>query len=446
MNIILTFLDKYFGITSRGSTVATEVKGGIITFLAMVYILTVNPAIISDGVGDSVSWDALFTSTAIAAIVSCLLMGIYARFPVALAPGMGVNAFLSYTICIAMEFTYAQALLAVFFSGILFLILSVTGARTRMMEAFPTALSSSFTAGIGLFIAIVGLFNAGIIVHGDSSALALGDLGSKAVLLGIISIAVTLVLWFRNNWGAVLIGIIVSVIAGFAMGLIEMPEEFVSSPDFSLVGMLFDGFTDFPTSRIAPFIAVILALTVMDMFDTTGTIMAVASRAKDSADVDMGLTNKALEVDSVSTVAGAVFGTTTTTSFIESCTGIESGARTGLMPVITAFMFIIALFFCPVFGIVTNACIVGALVLVGILMIAEVKNVDWKDSVSAATAFMTIAFIGLSGSITDGMAFGTITYIVAMIATGRFKEISKVILVLGAVFIAYFVLYYGYIL
>lgn len=439
-------LDHFFRISERGSTIPQEVKGGIITFLSMVYILSVNPSIVTIGAGASVSWDALFTSTALAAIISCLLMGLYARFPIALAPGMGINAFLSFTVCIAMGFNYPQALMAVFLSGVLFFILTITGARAKLIESFPAVLRYSFTAGIGFFIAIVGLFNAGIIEHGSGSALMLGDLSDGTVLLGLFAIVLTLVLWFRNKWGAVLIGIIVTTAIGIVTGLIPLPSSVVANPDFSLIGAFANAFDGFPTEKTVPFLAAILALAIMDMFDTTGTILAVIERTKDKDVTDIELTDKAMAVDSVATMAGAVFGTTTTTAFIESCTGIESGARTGLTAVVTAIMFAIAMFFAPVFGVVTNACLVGALVLVGILMISAVKNIDWKDGIETATGFVTIFMIGLSGSITDGIAFGTLMYIVGMCATGNVKKINKIMWVLGAIFLLYFVVYYGYIM
>ena len=440
-------LDRYFGITERGSTVATEFKGGIITFLAMVYVLTVNPAVVSVGAGSSVSIDALFTSTAIAAVISCLIMGLYAKFPLALAPGVGVNAFLSYTICITMGFSYVQALLAVLFSGILFFVLSVTGARTKMMQAFPSVIRYAFTAGIGLFISIIGLFNANIIVHAaNSNLLALGDLGDKAVLLALFSIVITFVFWFRKNWMAVLIGIIATTVLGLVLGVTSLPSEYVTTPDFSLFGALFDGFTDLGSSNLTSFIAIILALTVLDLFDTTGTIMAVASRAKNASGVEIELTDRPLMADSVATVTGALCGIGSTTSYIESCTGIESGARTGLMAVVTGLMFMVALFFCPVFSIVTYSCVTGALVLVGVLMVSSVREIDWNDRICAATAFMTIAFTGLSGSITNGMAFGIFTYIIGMFCMGKIREVSRVLFVVAGVFLMYLVLYYGYIM
>ncbi|MCQ2069702.1 MAG: NCS2 family permease [archaeon] len=437
-------VDRYFGITEKGSDIPTEIKGGIITFLSMVYILTVNPAIISSGV-PGLSWNALFTSTALAAVISCLLMGLYARFPVALAPGMGVNAFLSYTMCANMGLTYGQALLGVLFSGILFFILCVTGTRTKLIESFSPTIRYSFTAGIGFFIAIVGLFNAGIIVHGNGSALMLGNLSEPTILLALLAIFLTLALWYRNVWGSALAGILVTSAIGIVFGIIPLPDQIFANPDFSLIGEPFRA-VDGIGFNLVPFIAAVIALTVMDMFDTTGTILAITDRVSVKAKMELKLSNKALSTDAISTMAGAALGTTTTTSFIESCTGIESGARTGLMPIVVAVLFAASLIFSPVFSIFTNACIVGAVVLVGVLMMTSVKLIDWYDNVDAATAFMTIAFIGLSGSISDGMAFGTITYLLGKIVMKRTEEIPLVMWGLGIVFVLYLVLYYGYIL
>lgn len=443
MNGLAERIDGFFGIGKRGSTISTEIKGGIITFLSMAYILSVNPAIISAGALE-ISWNALFTSTVLAAVVSCLLMGLYAKFPVALAPGMGVNAFLSYTVCIAMEFTYAQALLVVFFSGLLFFVLAVSGARTKIIGSFPPVLRYSFTAGIGFFIALVGLYNAGIVEHANGSALVLGNLSDGTVLLGLFSVAVTLVLWIRKPWGAVLIGIVLSAVVGLAAGYIGLPSGLVSNPDFSLIGETFGAAENFPLDKLAPFVAAVIALAVMDMFDTTGTLLAVADRAREHSELDMKLSDRAMVTDSVATVFGAVAGTSTTTSYLESCTGIESGARTGLMAVTVAALFSVALFFSPVFSIVTGSCLVGALVLVGMLMVASVKNVDWNNYCDVATASVTVFMIGLSGSITDGMALGTVTFILVTCARGKHREIPKAIWVLGFVFVAYFVIYYAY--
>lgn len=454
------FLDKFFRISERGSTLGTEIRGGIITFLAMSYILIVNPNILGPAAsGAGYDFNQLFTATAMAAIIACLLMGLYSRFPVALAPGMGVNAFLSYTICLTMGFTFEQGLMVVFVSGLLFLLLSVSGLRMRILDEIPKSMKLAISAGIGFFIALVGLFNGGIIIHGTGSALTLGDLADPGVLLGISCLAITLVLYHQMRWYGVLTGMLVTWIIGIILGeagvtsdLVEDgiflipswdPDNFVSTPDFGLFAALFTNFEMFSNTLIMSFITAVVSLFVIDMFDTTGTLIGVGSEAGLLDDeghlIDGG---KALTCDAVASMAGAVVGTSTTTSFIESTTGISVGARTGLMPVVVAIMFAVALFFSGFFGTFTSACTVGALVLVGIMMIKGVKDIEWNNPVICTMAFMTIFMMGLAGSITDGIAFGTFTYVGGMVATGHWKEVPVMLWILDAVFLIYFFINY----
>ena len=448
----MEFLDRFFHISERGSTLRTEIRGGIITFLAMAYILVVNPIILGGAAGIGYDTSQLFTATAIAAIIACLLMGLYSRFPVALAPGMGVNAFLSITICNEMGFTFEQGLMVVFASGTLFFILSVTGMRKRVLDDIPMSMKLAISAGIGFFIALVGLFNAGIITHGNGSALTLGKLGDPAVLLGITCLAITLVFFHMKKWYGVLAGMMITWIIGLIMSgsgvessLIPEwePDNFVSTPDFGLFGAVFTNFEMFSNTLIMSFIAAVISLFVIDMFDTTGTLIAIGAEAgmldKEGRLVDA---DKALTSDAIASMAGAVAGTSTTTSFIESTTGIGVGARTGLMPVVVAIMFAIALFFSGFFATFTSACTVGALVLVGIMMIKGVKDIEWKDPVICTMAFMTIFMMGLAGSITDGIAFGTFTYVGGMAATGRIKQVPAMLWVLDVVFLIYFFINY----
>ena len=443
-------VDRFFRISERGTTVGTELKGGIITFLAMVYILVVNPSIISNvPTAAEFGFQALFTSTALAAIISCLLMGLYARFPIALAPGMGVNAFLAFTVCLEMGFTYVQGLMVVFVSGVGFFIVSVTGWRTKILDSIPLSMKCAITAGIGFFIAIVGLFNSGIIAHGDGSALAMGKLSDPGVILSIVCLFITLPLWYLKVWWAVIAGMAITWIIGIVMGLCGITSEFglipvwdagsfVSHPDLTLVFAVFTDFRMFDSSMILAFVVSFLSLLVVDLFDTTGTLIAVGDAAN-MTDETGHITDgeKVLDVDSMATMAGAVVGTSTTTSFIESTTGIDAGARTGLMPIVVGFLFIIALFFSGFFATFTSACIVGALVMVGILMIKKVKLIDWDDPVSCGMAFMTIFMIGLSGSITVGIGAGILVYVIGMIVTGKAREISKVLWILFVLFMGY---------
>ncbi len=449
-------IDSYFRITERGSTFGTELRGGVITFLAMVYILIVNPNILGPA-APGYTTEQLFTATAMAAIIACILMGIYSRFPVALAPGMGVNAFLSYTICITMGFTFEQGLMVVFVSGILFLILTVSGWRERILDEIPGSMKLAISAGIGFFISVVGLFNAGIIVHGEGSALAIGDLGDPGVLLSLFCLLVTLVLWFMKKWYAVIVGLIATWVVGIIMGnagvtsdLVKegifliptwSPDSFVSTPDFGLFGAVFTNFEMFEGAMWPSFIAAAVSLFVVDMFDTAGTLIGVGGAAG-MIDENGHLKNgsKALTCDAVATVAGAVCGTSTTTSFIESTTGINAGARTGIMPIVVGILFIVALFFSGFFGTFTSACTVGALVLVGIMMIKSVKDIEWDDPVMCAMAFMTIFMMGLSGSITDGIAFGVFAFVIGKIVTKKSKDISVIIWALAVIFFIYFLL------
>ncbi len=446
-------LDSFFHITERGSDIKTEVKGGVITFLAMFYILAVNPGILSAAAGVEL-FGQLVTATALAAFISCILMGIYAKFPVALAPGMGINAFVAYTIVLTMGFTYYQALLIVLISGILFFILTVTGVRSKILTSIPMIMRLSITAGIGFFIVVVGLFNAGIIQHGSGCALALGPLGDPGVALGLLCILVTLILWFKRNWSAVLIGVIVTVAVGCIMSACGVTSQIsglipslssvgpvVSMPDFGLFGAMFTQFTGFEGTMWAAFIVSIASLLIVDMFDTTGTLLGIGHSAgiiDENGNIEGN--EKALQVDSIATIFGAIAGTSTTTSFIESSTGIEAGARTGLMAVVVGILFLVAMFFAPLFSVITSACTVGALLLVGLMMITALKGVEWVDPVNIATAFCTIFMMGLAGSITDGIAFGVFSYIIGSFVMGRKSEISIAMWILGAVFLAYFII------
>ena len=451
-------IDEFFRISERGSTFRNEFRGGVITFLAMVYILMVNPNLLGSA-ASGYTQPQLFTATAMAAIIACLLMGLYSRFPVALAPGMGVNVFLSQTICLGMGFTFEQGLMVVFLSGLLFLIISVSGYRMKILNSIPKSMKLAISAGIGFFIAVVGLYNAGIIVHGIGSALTLGPMNDPGVLLSLFCLAITLVMWHRQRWFAVIAGIIITWIVGIIMGecgvtsdlvsegifLIPAwdPSNFVSTPDFGLFGAVFTNFEMFGGTLWMSFIAAIVSLFVVDMFDTAGTLIAVGGSAgliDENDDIVDG--QKALEVDAIGTVAGAVCGTSTTTSFIESTTGINAGARTGLMPVVVAIFFGIALIFSGFFGTFTSACTVGALVLVGIMMIKNVKDIEWDDPVTCAMAFLTIFMMGLTGSITDGIAFGLFAWVGGKTLMGKYKEVSVTLWVLTVVFIVYFFINY----
>jgi AGZA family xanthine/uracil permease-like MFS transporter len=453
-------VDRFFRISERGSNFSTEIRGGIVTFLAMLYILAVNPLILSSATGPEL-FQQLVTATAFAAFISCILMGLYARFPVALAPGMGINAFVAYTIVITMGFSYPQALMAVLLSGILFFVLTVSGVRKKILTSIPLVMRASISAGIGFFIVVIGLYNSGIIVHASGSALDLGDLSSAGVSLSLLCILFTLVLWYMKKWYAVLLGAILTIVIGFAGGqlfgwdtVVEGASlipgvgtaavgDIVAMPDFGLFGQVFDGFDMFDRSMIIPFAVSTLALLIVDVFDTTGTLLAIGHSAG-IVDQEGNIegSEKALGVDAVASVVGAVAGTSTTTSFVESTTGISMGAKTGLMAIVVGILFGFSMFFAPALAIVTSACTVGALFVVGLMMIVNMKQIQWDDPVNVATAFLTIFMMGLSGSITDGIAFGFIAYVIGMIVTKKSKSLSLMTWILAATFLAFFVLMY----
>ena len=450
-------LDSFFRISERGSTLRNELRGGLITFLAMAYILVVNPTILGAvPTAADYGFNALFTATALASLIACLLMGLYSRFPVALAPGMGVNAFFSYNICLAMGFTFTQGLLVVLVSGFLFFLITITGFRMKVLDSIPKSMKLAISAGIGFFIALVGLFNGGIIQHANGSALCLGSLSDSGIQLSFICIIITLIIWFRRSWSAVIVGMLATWIIGIIMGVAGFtstynpaliptwaPDTFVSTPDFSLFFAVFTDFKMFDSTLTIAFITAVISLFVVDMFDTAGTLIAVGGSAG-LIDEDGNIVDgqRALEADAIGTVAGSICGTSTTTSFIESTTGINAGARTGLMPVVVAIFFGIALIFSGFFGTFTSACTVGALVLVGIMMIKNVKDIEWDDPVTCAMAFLTIFMMGLTGSITDGIAFGLFAWVGGKTLMGKYKEVSTTLWVLTAVFIMYFFINY----
>ncbi len=447
-------VDSFFRISARGSTLGKEIKGGLITFLSMSYILVVNPFILQ-GAAEGYTFTELFTATALAAAFSSLLMGFYARFPVALAPGMGVNAFLTFTICYSMGFTFEQALAAVLVSGILFLVISVTGLRTKMIEDIPSSMKIAITAGIGFFIAVIGLYNSGIITQGGTSALMFGNLADPGILLSILCLVTTIALWLKNKWYAVIVGIIVTWAAGLVLaftgtysevGLIPDLDgiELFSMPDAGLFGKVFEGFSDIEASMIIPFVAAVVSLLVVNLFDTTGTLIGVSRMAglMDEKGHAEGL-DKAMISDATGSVIGAVCGTSTTTSFIESATGIESGGRTGLMSVIVGLLFLASLMLSGALSTITSACTVGALVLVGIMMMRNMKEIDWYEPITCAMAFFTIFVMGLSGSITNGIAAGVFVYVGGLLILGRRKEIPSTLWVLTILFLVYFAINYA---
>lgn len=428
----------------------TEIKGGIITFLSMSYILAVNPAILSEAAA-GYSFQQLFTATALAACIACLLMGLYARFPVSLAPGMGLNAFLAYTICLSMGFTFEQGLLVVFISGLMFFTVTVTGLRKKILVSIPNSLKIAISAGIGFFIAVIDLYNTGIITHANGSALAPGNISDPGVLLAIFCIIITICLWYHRKWYAIILGIIATWFIGallFAAGVTSeagLPDlgqvSGLSEPDFGLFGKVFTEFEMFPASMWVAFIGALVSLFIVDMFDTTGSLLAVSKTIGNVSGGDgYEDLDPPMRADAVASVTGAICGTSTTTSYIESFTGIESGSRTGLMPTIGAMFFALALVFSGLFSTFTSACTAGALCLVGLLMIKNMKEIEWEDPVLCFSSIITVFMMGLAGSITDGIGLGIMAYVIGCVTLRRFKEITPTMWVLFLIFLTYFII------
>ena len=435
-------MKKYFQFDEYGTNYKKEIIGGITTFLSMAYILAVNPQVLSlagvKGISGDMKMDqgAIFVATALAAFVGSLFMGLIARYPIALAPGMGLNAFFAFTVVLTMGIPWQIGLTGVLFSGIFFAILTATGLREIIINAIPYEMKMAVSAGIGLFITFVGLQSAGIIV---------GHLTKPSVLLAIFGIAITIILYARKVPGSIFIGMIITAIVGMITGQIHTPSGIVGkipsiTPTF---GAAFEAFKDPGQLFTIQFLIVILTFFFIDFFDTAGTLVAVATQAGIMKDNKLPRAGRALFADSLATIVGAIFGTTTTTSYIESTSGVAVGARTGFASIITGFCFLLALFFSPLIEVVTSAVTTPALVVVGILMAANFAEINWKKFEVAVPAFITIIMMPLSYSIATGIACGFIFYPITMLITKKHKEVHPIMYVLMVLFILYFVFVHG---
>ncbi len=445
----LAKIDSFFKVKERGSTLSKELIGGVTIFLAMLYILPVNAGILSDA---GMSFSAVFAATAIAAGIASILMGLYANYPIGLASGMGVNAFFTYTVCFGIGLSWQEALAAVLVSGVLFLVISLTNLRKKLIDAIPKDLKLCIGAGIGFFIAFIGLRNAGIIVLDPATFVALGDLSHPAVLLGVAGILLALGLYARKNRFAVIISIAAVGLVGVILGLFKVPHM----PQWKVdnLGSVLDLKDTFGQAILAipklftkpEAIAVIFTFLYVDFFDTAGTLVAVghdAGLVDKEGELIGG--NKAFLADAVGTVAGAVLGTSTVTSFVESTTGIQAGARTGLSAVVVGVLFLLTLLIYPAFGFAVSIEDGGmfyspvtamALVLVGALMVTSLKGIDWDNAVSVTSGFICILLMVLTNSIADGIAFGLITYLLMTLVQGKYRKISITMYVLTALFLA----------
>mgnify|MGYP002515695632 FL=1 len=424
------FLCKLFGFDPKTNSVRTEIVAGITTFLTMAYILAVNPGIFSNIQG--MPNGSVFTATALAAIVGTLAMSLYAKKPFGLAPGMGLNAFFVFTVCLGMGYSWQFALTAILIEGIIFIILSATKVREMIVNAIPASIKNAIGAGIGLYIAFIGLQNAGIIVNDDSTLVGLGALGSKTSILFIIGLFLTAILVVLKVKGGILIGMLATTLVGIPMGvtkfagLVSLPESI--SPIFC----------QFEWGHIFTWdmLVVVFTFLFIDMFDTIGTVVGVSVKSgMVDKDGHVDGISKILMADAVATTAGACFGTSTTTTYIESAAGVAEGGRTGLTSFVIALCFAIALLFSPVFLAIPSAATGAVLVIVGVMMMSPIRNIDWNDYSEAIPAFVTAVMMPLSYSIAHGIMLGMITYVVIKALTGKFKSISVMMWVLAVLFV-----------
>lgn len=425
-------LASFFKLAESGTTVRTEILAGITTFLTMAYITFVNPAILSDA---GMDFGAVFVATCVAAAIGTLIMGLYANYPIALAPGMGLNAYFAYSVVIGMGHAWQVALGAVFLSGILFVVISVLPVREWIINSIPTGLKMAISAGIGLFLGIIGLKNAGIVVGHPATLVAMGDLMAPAALLAVAGFVVIAALDYRRVPGAVMIGILVTTAVGVALGvsewkgIVSMPPN--PSPTFlqlDILGALEVGL-----------LAIVFTFLFVDLFDTAGTLIGLAHRAGFlDAEGRLPRLRQALLSDSSATVAGSLLGTSTTTSYIESAAGINTGGRTGLTAVTVAVLFLLCLFFSPLAQTVPGYATAPALLFVACLMARGLAEIEWDDVTEVAPAVVTALSMPLTFSIADGIGLGFITYAAVKILSGKLSECPPAVIVLAILFLLRF--------
>ena len=440
-------MDKFFKISERGSSVRAEIVGGVTTFFAMAYIIFVNPSLLSQ---TGMNSNGVMLATCISAAVGCLLTALLANAPFAQAPGMGLNAFFTFTVCFNMGYTWQEALAIVLLSGILFLVISVSPLRSKIISSIPGFLKSAISAGIGLFIAFIGILNVKLVGFGAGvpALQFLVDDGTgnmvanTAGILTIIGLLITAILMAYKVKGAIVIGIIITTIIGFPMGETHLPDAITMSVFKDLGEVAFK--LDIPgvmAKGILPLVTAVISFALVDCFDTVGTLIGTAKNA--------GMTDKngnlpggdrALIADAIATCCGACLGTSTVTTFVESSTGISEGARTGLSSIVVGVLFLLACLLAPVAGIIPSAATAPALIIVGVLMIKGATDVNWGDFEEACPAFLTIAMMPFAYSISDGIGFGFISYSIIKLARGKAKEVPVLVYIISVLFILKYIL------
>ena len=449
-------LEKFFKLKENGTNVRTEVVAGVTTFMTMAYILAVNPSILSASGMDA---QAVLIATAIASFIGTICMALLANYPFALAPGLGLNAYFAYTVCGSLGYSWQIALFAVFVEGLIFIVLSLTNVREAIFNAIPLQLKKGVSVGIGLFIAFIGLQNAGIVVNNDSTLVSIVDFTADfhtsgiSALLAVIGIFIIAVLYVKKVKGAILIGIFATWILGI---ICQLTGLYVVTPDagyYSLIpawssfnlGAISSVFgqcfkADFSSLRAFDFVAIVCAFLFVDIFDTLGTLIGCATKA-DMLDKEGKLPRikEALLADAIATTAGAVLGTSTTTTFVESSAGVAEGGRTGLSSVVTGLLFLLAVFLSPIFITIPSFATAPALLFVGFLMISAVTAIDFNDFTEAVPAYLALIAMPLTYSISEGIAAGVISYVVINLISGKAKKITPLMYVLAVLFICKFI-------
>lgn len=424
-------LDKLFKLKEHNTTVRTEIVAGVITFLTMSYILVVNPNILS---ATGMNREALFTATVLASVLGTLFMAFIPNVPIAQAPGMGLNSFFAFSVVLGLGYSWQMALTAVFIQGIIFLILTFFNVREMIVQSIPQSIKEAIPVGIGLFITMIGLQNAGMIVANENTMVSLGEMSNPNIWVAMLGLIVTTVLYIKNVHGSFLIGIVVATIFAAILGLVKLPEGgFVSlPPDISPILLKFEWHNMFSLEMLI----VVFTFLFVNLFDTLGTLLGVASKANlMDKDGNFPQIKKALFADALGTTCGAMLGTSTVTSFVESASGVAAGGRTGLTSLSTAVMFILALFFAPLFLMVPAAATAPALIIVGLFMITSVLNINFSDMSESLPAFLTIVMMPFTFSIANGIVFGMLSFVLLKALSGRIKSVSATMWVIFVLFI-----------
>ncbi|MFN3966552.1 MAG: NCS2 family permease [Endomicrobiia bacterium] len=439
-------LQKLISIISPNSTLnqtKIEIVSGITTFMTMAYILFVNANILSE---TGMNKNAVMLATALSAGITTILMGLYAKYPFALAPGMGLNAYFAYSVCIGMNLPWQVALGAIFFDGVLFLILSVLPVREAIVKGIPLNIKYAVSVGIGLFIAFIGLNHAGIVVPSKSTIVTLGNITSSSVLLVIFGLFLTTLLIAKKIKGSLLWGIIATTIFGFFIpspegsgSLTKVPERILALPSLNILSQTF-GKLDILGAIKFGFISIIFTFAFVDIFDTIGTVIGLASKLKIiDREGSFPRAGRVLTCDAIGTILGSIFGTSTVTTYIESASGISEGGKTGLTAITCGILFLLSIFFWPLAGIVPVEATAPALIIVGLLMMEPILKINYEEITESLPAFLTMIVMPLTYSIANGLIFGIISYTVLKLVTGKTKEISPVMIVLSLLFIIYFI-------